>query len=115
LIARRSEADMTLLELFASNLRVRDDPRRLFGHRPARKGKPLERSYHEVAHALVLEVAYRRDDKVRRCVGVGEILAQSVLRQPVNGVLGAQNGPSQRMAAPEAFCKQLVDEIVGRV
>ena len=77
--------------------------------------KPLERALHEIADAVVLDVADGGHDQIGRGVGLGEISAQPLLRQGLDGVLGSENGSAERMARPEVLREQLMDEVVRSV
>ena len=46
---------------------------------------------------------------------VGEVTAQSLLRQCFNGVLRPEDRPPQRMAGPQILGEELVNEVVRRV
>ena len=63
----------------------------------------------------MLDVADRRHDQIGSRVGVGEVRAQPVLGQRFDGVLGAEDRPSERVTRPEILREQLMDEVVRRV
>ena len=64
---------------------------------------------------VVLEIADRRDNQVRRRVGVAEVVAQQIRRERLDRLPRAENRPPERMVGPESLREELVDEVVRRV
>jgi hypothetical protein len=114
-IARRAEADVTLLELLVADDDLRDDVRRCVPERLTDERHAVERAQHQVAHLVVLDVAGRRDDQVRRAVGAREIRPQPLAGERLDGFLRAEDRAAERMVGPEVLGEQLMDQIVGRI
>ena len=93
------------------------------GHHPGRRiaarrrhrRQPAEPLHHQVADALVLDVADRHDDQVRRDVGAAEEIQEDVAIEGRDRLGRAEDRPAQRVPVPEPLREELVDEVVGRV
>ena len=112
---RRAEHDVTLLQILLANLdRRRGDRHRVLGF-GATVRNLRERAFEQRLHVVVLEIADGDHYEVLGHVGVAKILLQGVAIEGVDAGGGAENRTAERMAAPEAFGENLVDQIVGRV
>ena len=74
-----------------------------------------EGAFEQALDVVVLEIADRHHDEVAGDVGVLEVLRERLASERVHAVGRAENGAPERMAAPEAFRENLVDQIVGGV
>ena len=112
---RRAEHHVALLQLLLANLDGRGDHRRRvlgFGTGVRNVG---EGAFEQALDVVVLEVADRHHHEVPGDVGVLEVLRERLASERVHAVGRAENGAAERMAAPEAFRENLVDQIVGGV
>ena len=114
-IAARAHAQVALLELLVAHQNLRCDRRRLLPHDLTGLWHGAESLLHQLADAIVFEIADGGHDQVRRGVRVAKIIAEEVDVERFDRFTRAENRPPQRVVFPEALREELVDEVVGRV